>query len=121
MMRKAKSDYFRLKIDASKATDPKAGWKLINSLTGRGNKSSPVNDILVNDKIVSDDKDISESFNDFFVNIGPTDISGPLIDCLNHSALLEELSISQRQGIISLIPKKNKDPLLLKNWRPVTF
>ena len=46
MMRKAKSDYFRLKIDASKATDPKAGWKLINSLTGKGNKSSPVNDIL---------------------------------------------------------------------------
>ena len=72
MMRKAKSDYFRLKINASKATDPKGGWKLINSLTGRGNKSSPVNDILVNDKIVSDDKDISESFNDFFVNVGPT-------------------------------------------------
>ena len=48
------------------------GWKLINSLSGRGNKSSPVNDILVNDKIVSDDEDISESFNDFFVNIGPT-------------------------------------------------
>ena len=60
-MRKVKSDYFRLKIDASKATDPKAGWKLINSLTGRGNKSSPVNDILVNDKIVSDDQHISES------------------------------------------------------------
>ena len=46
--------------------------RLINSLTNRGNKSSPVNDILVNDRIVSDDKDISESFNDFFVNIGPT-------------------------------------------------
>ena len=72
MMRRAKSDYFHQKIDASKATDPKVGWKLINSLTGRGNKSSPVNDILVNDRIVSDDKDISESFNDFFVNIGPT-------------------------------------------------
>ena len=50
-----------------------------------------------------------------------TDISGPLIDCLNHSALLGELSISQRQGIISLIPKKNKDPLLLKNWRPISL
>ena len=72
MTRKAKSDYFHLKIDASKATDSKAGWKLINSLTGRGNKSSPVSDILVNDKIVSDDQHISESFNDFFVNIGPT-------------------------------------------------
>ena len=75
-MRKAKSDYFRPKIDASKASDPKAGWKFLNSLTGRGNKSSPVNDILVNDKIVSDDKDISESFNDFFVNIGPTLTAG---------------------------------------------
>ena len=41
MMHKAKSDNFRLKIDVSMATDPKAGWKLINSLTGRGNKSSP--------------------------------------------------------------------------------
>ena len=72
MMHKAKSDYFRLKIDASKVTDPKAGWKFINSLTGKGNKSSPVNDILVNDNFFSDDKDISETFNDFFVNIGPT-------------------------------------------------
>jgi len=76
MMRKAKSDYFRLKIDECKATDPKAGWKLINSLTGRGNKSSPVNDIFVNDKNVSDDKDISESFNDFSVNIGLTLAAG---------------------------------------------
>ena len=50
-----------------------------------------------------------------------TDISGPLIDCLNHGALLGELSISQRQGIISLIPKKNKDALLLKNWRPISL
>ena len=41
MMCKAKSDNFRMKIDVSKVTDPKAGWKLINSLTGRGNKSSP--------------------------------------------------------------------------------
>jgi len=31
------------------------------------------------------------------------------------------LSISQRQGIIPLIPKKNKDLLLLNNWRPISF
>ena len=49
------------------------------------------------------------------------DISGPLIDSLNYSASVGEFSISQRQGIISLIPKKNKDPLLLKNWRPNTL
>ena len=49
------------------------------------------------------------------------ELSNPLIECLNHGALLGELSISQRQGIISLIPKKNKNPLLLKNWRPVSL
>ena len=48
-------------------------------------------------------------------------ISGPLIDSLNYSVFVGELSIPQWQGIISLIPKKNKDPLLLKNWRPITL
>ena len=38
------------------------------------------------------------------------DISGALIDSLNNSAFVSELSISQRRGIISLIPNKNKDP-----------
>ena len=31
------------------------------------------------------------------------------------------LSISQRQGVISLIPKKNKNLELLRNWRPVSL
>ena len=31
------------------------------------------------------------------------------------------LSISQRRGIIKLIPKKNKDPSEVKNWRPITL
>ena len=44
-----------------------------------------------------------------------------MIGCLNHGALLGELSISQRQGIISLIPEKKKDSLLLKNWCPISL
>ena len=32
-----------------------------------------------------------------------------------------ELGISQKRGIISLIPKANKDPEYLKNWRPITL
>ena len=31
------------------------------------------------------------------------------------------LSISQRKGIIKLIPKKNKDPQLIPSWRPITL
>jgi len=31
------------------------------------------------------------------------------------------LGFSQKQGVISLIPKKDKDPKHLKNWRPITL
>jgi len=31
------------------------------------------------------------------------------------------LSISERRGVISLIPKKNKDKTLLENLRPVSL
>ena len=45
----------------------------------------------------------------------------PLIDCLNDAYCRGEMSISQRRGMISLLPKKNKDTLLLKNWRPISL
>ena len=32
-----------------------------------------------------------------------------------------ELSITQRQGIITCIPKENKPKQFLKNWRPLTL
>jgi len=31
------------------------------------------------------------------------------------------LSIMQRRGLITLVPKKNKPANLLKNWRPITL
>ena len=49
------------------------------------------------------------------------DVVGPLIDCYNDAYQKGEMSISQRRGVISLIPKKNKDNLLLKNWRPISL
>jgi hypothetical protein len=32
-----------------------------------------------------------------------------------------QLSIDQKRGVINLIPKKDKDPRLLKNWRPISL
>jgi len=32
-----------------------------------------------------------------------------------------ELTITQKQGVITLIPKKDKNPKLIKNWRPITL
>jgi hypothetical protein len=33
----------------------------------------------------------------------------------------DELSVTQKEGLITLIPKKDKDTLLIKNWRPITL
>ena len=56
-----------------------------------------------------------------FYKVFWVDIKKYLLNSINHSYQQGELSISQKQGIISLIPKKDKNPLHLKNWRPLTL
>ena len=56
-------------------------------------------------------------FYKFFWN----DIKYPLVRCLNEGLLKERLSVSQRQGIITCLPKDGKVKHFLKNWRPITL
>ena len=50
------------------------------------------------------------------------DISCPnLLTCLNHAFEVGELSMSQRQAVITLIEKKGKDKHYMKNWRPISL
>ena len=49
------------------------------------------------------------------------DISSHLLNALNHAYIKGCLSITQRRGIITLIPKKHKPVNKLKNWRPITL
>ena len=49
------------------------------------------------------------------------DVSAFLISSLNRSYQKGNLAITQRRGIISLIPKKDKALNELKNWRPITL
>ena len=49
------------------------------------------------------------------------DVSTFLIDGLSLSFSKRYLSISQRRGLITLLPKKNKPRQYLKNWRPITL
>ena len=50
----------------------------------------------------------------------------PEISSLIHGAITEalsmrELTFSQRRGLLRLVPKKNKDPLRVSSWRPITL
>lgn len=49
------------------------------------------------------------------------DISSTLISALNYAYEIGKLSITQRRGIIKLIPKKDAEPFFIKNWRPLTL
>ena len=44
-----------------------------------------------------------------------------LINSLNFAFIKGEVSIDQKRGLISLIPKKDKDRILLKKWQPIAL
>ena len=57
-----------------------------------------------------------EFFKFFWADIGQF-----LVRSLNCGLQKGELSISQKQGIITCIPKANRDKTLLNNWRPISL
>ena len=59
----------KLSIACTLSKNVKKSWSLINAISGRKRKSPSIKELLINDTIVSDDKVIAESFNDFFTNI----------------------------------------------------
>ena len=57
-----------------------------------------------------------EFYNCFFDLLGQD-----LVDCFNASYRAGEMSLSQRRGVITLIPKEDSDLSTLANWRPITL
>ena len=79
--------------------------ELLDSLKRMSNNTSPGND------------GFTVEFFKFFWN----DIGMFLARSFNYSYSIGELSITQKQGVITCIPKGNKDKSLLKNWRPISL
>ena len=60
---------------------------------------------------------ISVEFYKMFWN----DIKTYFIKSMNHSFEIGQLTQLQKQGIITLLPKENKDLLNISNWRPISL
>ena len=51
-----------------------------------------------------------------FYKVFWNDLAGIQLNALNFSFETGQLSISQRRGIVKLIPKKDAELILIKNW-----
>ena len=69
-----------------------------------------------NNKTPGDDGFTKEFYETFFDLIGPA-----LLDSLNAGFECGTLSVSQRRGVISLIPKDENNLMTLSYWRPITL
>jgi hypothetical protein len=71
-LRATKRNYFCNKInDSVQSNDIGRSWSLKNGFLGRQKKThTNIREIIVDDANISDNRQIAESFNDFFVNIG---------------------------------------------------
>ena len=56
-----------------------------------------------------------------FCRVFWTNTSNLLIKAFNYAHDPSQLSITQRRGVIKLIPKKYAVPYFIKNWKPLTF
>ena len=77
-------------------------WDALNAMK---NGKSPGNDGLTKEFYVC-----------FF-----NEICSPLIDAINYSFDVGQLSTSRRQALITIIEKKDKDKRYIKNWRPISL
>ena len=71
---------------------------------------------MPNDKSPGNDGLTKEFYETFW-----EDIKSPLVLSFKKSFLLEELSVSQKQAVIKLIEKKDRDKRYIKNWRPISL
>ena len=56
---------------------------------------------------------MAEFYNEFFDILGTG-----LVDSLNSAYEKGQMSVSQRRGVITLLPKEDSSLLYLKDWRP---
>ena len=72
---------------------------------------------MPNDKSPGNDGLTKEFFETFWSEVKKK----TFLSCVSHSFDKGELCTSQRQAIIKLIEKKDKDKRLIQNWRPISL
>ena len=56
-----------------------------------------------------------------FYKVFWNDIADYFLKSINYAYQTGQMSITQRRGIVKLIPKKDAELYLTKNWRPISL
>ena len=70
LLKLAKKRYY-IKLFTSFRTNTRKLWQAVNKLTGKKVNNSKISNIIVNEQNMTEPSKISETFNDFFVNVAP--------------------------------------------------
>ena len=103
MIDKAKTETYQTKVEEGK-DDPRSIWKLFKQFGASKKGTSKVNnfEIKTNNDIISDDLDIANVFNNYFVNI-PSKLKEPIQPSEFKLLLLLILNLMIAQILISLL------------------
>ena len=88
----------------------KKTWETLNKLTGKASTKTIINNIIYKDKALDSPKDISEAFNDFFINVAvklesklPPPFSDPSSYLQGNFPVSMEIPVVNIQHIINII------------------
>ena len=115
---KAEKDYYSKLLDANKGNMRKT-WGIIKDIINKNRNKKIQTQFKVNDELITTDKTlISEKFNDFFINVGPT-----LASKIPEQSVKPEYYLSKRienSIFLSNVNEKEFDNILksLKNGSP---
>jgi hypothetical protein len=70
LIKKTKEEYFKAKL--SNAKNSKESWQAINELLNKRSKTTQIKQLNINDRVITDDDKIADSFNEYFSTIGCT-------------------------------------------------
>ena len=68
-IKSAKTQYFKTNLENTK--NSKETWDLINNLLNKKQKKTTINNLKIESETITGDENISNAFNNFFVEIGP--------------------------------------------------
>ena len=115
-IREAKSQYYKRFIRAN-ANNGRGAWNVLNKLMGRAKKLSDSIELTVNDKVISNAKDVANEFNKYFTTIAET-LANDIPHAVDYHQYLD--SIDKNTRLIFVLPTVLEVKSVVQSMREVS-